>query len=296
MGRVMGVGIATVDIVNEVDGYPSEDSEVRALSQQQRRGGNATNTLVILSQLGHECVWAGVMADDTSAEVIRTDLARYGIDMSSVVTVAHTTSPTSYITVNRRNGSRTIVHYRDLPEMSPAQFEAIPLGNLDWLHFEGRAIEETARMLTTVRQKLPALRCSVEVEKPRPSVETLFELPDVIMLSRHYARARGFERPQACLSWVQERAPQAQLFLGWGTDGAYTLAPSGAVVHCPAQIPARVVDTIGAGDAFNAGLIDALLRGHIAEQALRDATIVAGRKCARSGFEGLDSRSDDQIR
>jgi ketohexokinase len=49
------VGIATLDIINVVDTYPAENSEVRALSQQKVRGGNATNSLVVLSQLGYQC-------------------------------------------------------------------------------------------------------------------------------------------------------------------------------------------------------------------------------------------------
>ena len=64
MARILGVGIATLDIINTVDGYPAEDSEVRAIHQRICRGGNATNTLVVLSQLGHRCAWAGVLADE----------------------------------------------------------------------------------------------------------------------------------------------------------------------------------------------------------------------------------------
>ena len=60
MAHVLAVGVATLDIINEVESYPPEDGEVRALAQAIRRGGNASNTLVVLSQLGHSCEWAGV--------------------------------------------------------------------------------------------------------------------------------------------------------------------------------------------------------------------------------------------
>jgi ketohexokinase len=62
MPHILGIGIATLDIINSVDGYPAEDTEVRALRQQLRRGGNCTNTLAVLSQLGHRCAWGGVLA------------------------------------------------------------------------------------------------------------------------------------------------------------------------------------------------------------------------------------------
>ena len=49
MSRILGIGIATVDVVVDVDHYPLEDEELRASSQRVSRGGNATNTLTILS-------------------------------------------------------------------------------------------------------------------------------------------------------------------------------------------------------------------------------------------------------
>ena len=65
--RVLGVGIATLDLVNEVDRYPAEDAEIRARAQRVGRGGNCTNTLAVLAQLGHACSWAGTLGDDAAA-------------------------------------------------------------------------------------------------------------------------------------------------------------------------------------------------------------------------------------
>ena len=54
MARILGIGIATLDVINIVDEYPREDDEIRANGQRIARGGNVTNTLVVLSQLGHQ--------------------------------------------------------------------------------------------------------------------------------------------------------------------------------------------------------------------------------------------------
>lgn len=37
--RILAVGIATLYIINTVDGYPAEDQEVRASAQRVARGG-----------------------------------------------------------------------------------------------------------------------------------------------------------------------------------------------------------------------------------------------------------------
>ena len=55
MAHILAIGIATLDTVFSVDTYPAEDGEIRADGMRVARGGNATNTLVALRQLGHAC-------------------------------------------------------------------------------------------------------------------------------------------------------------------------------------------------------------------------------------------------
>ena len=290
MGEILGVGNATLDIVNVVDHYPDEDQEVRALSQHINRGGNATNTLVTLSQLGHRCAWAGTLADEPDARLIRADLDRYGIDTSAVHTLDHGKVPTSYIALSRATGSRTIVHHRDLPEYSHTAFERIDLGRFNWLHFEGRNLAETRRMLERARRERPELSRSVEIEKPRRDIETLFPLAKLLFFSKDYARFHGFHDAPTFLQQIRERVPHTDLICSWGEKGAWAVGPAGGPWHAPAFPPARLVDTLGAGDVFNAGIIDARLRGASLDIALIEASRLAGRKCGQYGLHGLGDK------
>jgi ketohexokinase len=287
MPRILGIGIATLDIINTVDGYPAEDTEVRAVRHQLRRGGNCTNTLVVLSQLGHRCAWGGVLADEPDSRHIRDDLTRHHIDLGAVRTLRGGKVPTSYITLNRRNGSRTIIHYRDLPEFGREDFAPIELRGYDWLHFEGRNVAETARMLQRARELVPGVPRSVEIEKPRPDIERLYPFADVLLFSRHFALDRGYNDPQRFLDGIARETPEAARFLTWGEAGAYALDGGGRLLHSPAYPPPHVVDTLGAGDTFNAGIIDALLRGVAAAEALHLACRLAGRKCGREGLDDI---------
>jgi ketohexokinase len=285
MSRILGIGIATLDIINSVDGYPAEDAEVRALNQQLRRGGNCTNTLVVLSQLGHRCAWGGVLAAEPDSGHIRADLARHHIALDAVRTVAQGKVPTSYITLNRRNGSRTIVHYRDLPEFGYDDFTSIDLGDYDWLHCEGRNVAETRRILERAGESNPGIPRSVEIEKPRADIEQLFAHAEVLLFSRHFAHAGGYDDPQRFLDHIARRTPGVIRVLAWGEAGAYALDRDGRPLHSPAYPPPQLVDTLGAGDSFNAGIIDTLLHGGAVDQALQRACRLAGRKC---GHDGLD--------
>ena len=285
MPNILGIGIATLDVINTVDGYPAEDSEVRALRQEMRRGGNCTNTLVVLSQLGHRCAWGGVLAAEQDSGHIRDDLQRYRIDLDAVRILDQSKVPTSYITLNQRNGSRTIVHYRDLPEFSHEDFLRIVLRDFDWLHFEGRNVVETRLMLERAKALAPATPRSLEIEKPRPDIDQLFANADVLLFSRHFALARGYNEPQRFLDSIAMETSHAVRLLAWGEKGAYAVDRNGRLFHSPAYPPPQLIDTLGAGDTFNAGIIDALLRGITLEESLHQACRLASRKCGQPGLD-----------
>lgn len=287
MARILGVGIATLDIINTVADFPVEDSEVRATAQSQRRGGNATNTLVVLSQQGHEVTWAGTLANDAGSEFIRAELMHYGVDMSPVQQVAGGRVPTSYVTLNARNGSRTIVHYRDLPEYDLAAFRAIDLTGFDWLHFEGRNVAQTHAMLADARARAPQLPRSVELEKPRDGIAALCESADLLLYSRVYAQANGAHEAAGFLRAAHAQWPAAEHVCSWGEQGAWAITSDGELHHAGAEKLATVVDTLGAGDTFNAGLIHARLSGLGLDDGLRAACRLAGQKCAQQGLDGL---------
>ncbi len=286
MARILGTGIATLDIINTVDGYPAEDSEVRAVEQAVRLGGNTANTLGILAQAGHQCHLAGVLAGDMGGQRIAAELTARGIGLEHARRMAGGAAPTSYIALNRRNGSRTIIHHRDLPEFGMDDFMEIPVETFDWLHFEARNCDELAAMLAYARSMVRDQPISLEVEKEREGLEQLWEYPDLIIFSRAFARGRGFEQPQEFLAEARAWAPRAILILPWGDQGAWALQGD-QLLHSPAFPPPEVVDTLGAGDTFNAGLIHAMLSGRALGHAVEDACRLAGRKVGQVGLDGL---------
>lgn len=287
MASILGTGNATLDIILSMDEYPAEDAEIRALDRRMCRGGNTANTLVVLSMLGHRCVWAGILSDDTGGFFIRDDLMSHQVELHPGRTVRNGVVPTSYVMLNRRNGSRTIVHYRNLPEFTIQDFERVDPEKYDWLHFEGRNIEETRRMLSRVRCHNPHIPVSLEIEKNRPGISGLFTYADVLLFSRQYAVEQGFREPLDFLRSVKAECAAADLYCTWSGEGAAALTRGGEACRVPAWSPQKVVDTLGAGDTFNAAVIDGYLKNQDIGTILRAASELAGRKCGQQGFDGL---------
>jgi len=286
MAKILAVGIATLDIINTVDHYPTQDSEIRAISQQRTRGGNATNTLVVLSQLGHQCDWAGVLIDETDSQLIRHDLSNYQINTEHCQLLHQGKMPTSYITLDQETGSRTIVHFRDCPEYDFAQFKTLNLANYDWIHFEGRNIEQTRLMLEHLKHHHPDIPCSLEVEKPRPAIASLFDLPNILLFSKDYVLSLGVDNPAMFLSNLSK--PQmTSASCTWGSQGAWAIDTAQQIHHITQSCTQPIVDTLAAGDTFNAGLIHRLSMKNTIKEALNYASQLATHKCQQTGLANL---------
>ncbi len=288
MATILGIGIATIDIINEVSHYPAENDEVRALTRQRTRGGNATNTLTVLAALGHHCQWAGTLVDDGDGDFVRTDLQNAGVGYRHCNILPHGAMPTSYILLNRINGSRTIVHYRDLPEFDLQDTVNLPWHDYTWLHFEGRNVAQTRLMLAALRTRGYPGKISIEIEKSRDDIGVLYEYADLLIFSRQFALHQGFTTGPAFLSDIRARgSARGDLVCAWGETGAYGLDSHDSACCSPAYPPSRVIDTLGAGDVFNAGLIHGLLLQHSLATALGEACALAGKKCGQRGLRNL---------
>ncbi len=295
MSSFLGVGNLVLDTILSTDHFPGENEELRAQGRQLQPGGNAANTLYVLKQLGHECsLMSAVAVDDTGRKLLQAVNDR-GIDVSLCQKRLKGATPTSYVLVNRENGSRTIVHYRDLAELDFDHFAKQEIERFDWLHFEGRNVDNLKGMLNIARTFCPNTPISLELEKPREGIEALLSTPNLIIIARHYATELGLKNAEEAIRHVRTFAPQATLVCTWGSAGAWYAAPDGNIHHQPALAVSKVVDTLGAGDTFNAGLLHALSQGQSLEKAVRFAAELAARKIRQKGFDHLLSPlADDQ--
>ena len=107
---------------------------------------------------------------------------------------------------------------------------------------------------------------SLELEKLVPGQDDLIPLADGVFVCKELAAAHGCDTGPALLALLGARYPHATLVCPWGEVGAYALpaaasttsdCPPPKVVFAPAHHPPHVVDTLGAGDTFNAAFLHA---------------------------------------
>ncbi|KAK9419868.1 putative PfkB family kinase [Seiridium unicorne] len=324
MRHFVGVGNCCLDtILTSVPHFVVEDDKLSASNVTRRRGGNSPNTIDVLEQLvssddktkaniGLNLI--AVLPDGSSPAVqeIRRSLGS-GVSTANCIYRHECDEPaSSYIIKNLATDSRTIISYNTLPDMNFEEFSQIAKSfgrEATWYHFEGRIPAVTLDCIRHVRRSAPDVRVSVEIEKfPRQGLQELVPEADVVFYSKTWAinelkcsyevllneQGNGYKSPEACLREQARLTPNALLLCcTWGAQGASVFEPTtGAYVHRDAWVlkDSSVIDTIGAGDTFIAGMLYSYL-AHQQDwplpQKLEFASELAGRKVIQEGFSGL---------
>ncbi|NWH90275.1 KHK Ketohexokinase, partial [Aegithalos caudatus] len=281
----------------------------RCLSQRWQRGGNASNSCTVLSLLGAPCAFMGSLAPGPAAEGYPAPGSRApALMIHSGIASSGTSVPVA------RGPPRALElpfapatcqaegppsptwppSHSNLPDVTARDFERVDLSQYKWIHFEARNAVEQSAMLERVerhnRAAAPGRRVqiSVEVEKPREELLPLMGRGHVVFISKDLAQHFGYRSAPEAVKGLRGRIqPGATLICAWAEEGADAVGPNGDLVHSDAFPPETLVDTLGAGDTFNAAVIFALAEGRTLQDALTFGCRIAGRKCGIQGFDGI---------
>jgi fructokinase len=270
-------------------------------------GGGPFNTAVALGRLGVPTGFLGRLSFDQFGELLVGLLKESGVDDRYVLRGSAPT-PVAVVHMSDEGDAEYSFHLagtayadltrEDLPELGP-EVLALHLGTLALATdppasaLEGLMHRESERRLIMVD---PNVRPDVIVDRDTYLVrfETWLTWTHVVKLSARDAEWLYPELgPEACAQRLLSLGARLAV-VTLGPEGA--LAVSGAGRARVASPPVEVVDTVGAGDAFGAGLLralwasDALRAEAVAllddaelESALSFACAVAALQCSRAG-------------
>jgi fructokinase len=238
------------------------ESLIDIVERDEHIGGSPLNVAVGLARLGRDIDFLTHIADDAHGRRIADYVKASNAQLLSESQAADRTA-TARLTIGD-DGSADYVFDLDwrlsgTPPVTPPLF--LHTGSIAAVQEPGclavAALVDTYHVSATITFD-PNVRPSLiaDRDQARERIEHLIERSDIVKVSEEDLR------------WIDPDRPPEQIARTWLALGpaivAVTMADRGAAAVCAAgevRVPARsvqVVDTVGAGDAFTVGLIDAL--------------------------------------
>jgi ribokinase len=287
--RVCVVGSANLDYTVALPRLPRVGETVSAGTLLVNRGGKGANQAVAARRLGAEVRLIGCVGDDDAGAAMRRALDEQGIGVEGVVTAPGVATGTALIFVDREGHNQIGVapgaNHRLTVEMARAGEPSI-----EWAQV----------LVSQLEVPVPVVRWALETAR-RHGVPTVLNPAPVQELSDELLGLVTYLTPNAgevaALTGIEvsdldsgRRAAARLCERGVGTV-IITLGEEGALVYDGATavhfeaFPIEVVDTTGAGDAFNGGLAVGLSAGGSLEQVIPLASAAAALTCTRRGAQ-----------
>ena len=261
-------------------------------------GGAESNVAIALARLGHHTGWFSKLGNDEFGRYILKSIRAEGVDTSRVM--IDNAKATGILFKERfQNPNPNIYYYRKnsaASHLAPQDIDEIYIKNAKILHITGitPAISVSAReavfkavQIARDNQVLvsldPNLRLKLwSLEEAKTTIAELSKYADIILPGIEEAKLLlGLEDEKMVVEYYLQMGIQT-VAVKLGEAGCY-LGNRNEALYVPGYPVHKVIDTVGAGDGFAAGLLSGLLKrlslkecGEMANGVGAMATMVEG--------------------
>ena len=285
MGKVVILGVFVADTSYRADRMPRMGETILGNSFALGPGGKGSNQAVACARVGAETHFVSKLGQDDFGKLALDCWSEAGVT-PHVEQVSDSYTGAAYIFVEEHSGDNAIIIAPGAAALiSPSDIEA-----------QQDLIESADVFVTQLEQPIEAAYRALEVARaagvttvlnPAPAAS----LPDGMLALCDYVTPNETEC-EALTGVTVTSAPDAEVacraLLDRGvTTPIITLGEQGVYLYGHGLIPAvsagKVLETTGAGDAFNGGFAAALSEKRSAEEAAKFGCATAGISVTRAG-------------
>ena len=284
------LGIFVADLTFRTDRMPIKGETFIGNSFKLGPGGKGSNQAVATRRAGAETIFITKIGKDTFGEMAMKLYADEGINAEYVWEIADMATGAASIVVNEETSENLIIVVPGAADdMVPEDLETAEAG-----------IAKSSFFMASLEVPIPVMQRGLEVAKRNRIPTILNPAPAAILPDEVYGLSDYFtpnETEAAMLAGipvetVDQAEAAAKIFLVRGVKTAViTLGELGVYVrnseisqHIPAfDMGDKVLETTGAGDAFNGGFAHALADGMSLIEAIRFGSATAAISVTRLG-------------
>ena len=285
MGKVLVLGVFVADTAYRASRMPEMGETILGNSFVLGPGGKGSNQAVAAGKLGADVTIITRLADDDFGKMAKQTWQNANVK-GAIKYSTNSYTGAAFIFIDDKTGDNAII-------ISPGAASEISLNDI---HDNSEIISSTGVFLTQLEQPIEVAQEGLKVAKennkitilnPAPAVrlpKEIFGLCDFITPNETETEAltglpvRNEKEAETAAKFLTELGVKTPI-ITMGEQGAF-LYEYGLI---PAFNAGRVVETTGAGDAFNGGFAVALSEGKSALEAVKFGCATASISVTRAG-------------
>ncbi|GAA5506268.1 carbohydrate kinase family protein [Novipirellula caenicola] len=295
---VIGIGVSVLDAVMVVDGFPAEESVVRAQQRAVGIGGGIAVATATAAALGGRAAFADLLGFDPMSESILAALRAASVDVRWVQQSDDQTASVATIWVNAASASRTIV-------FSPASDLELPWSDelargvaaAKILHLNGRHLRTCLQAIEVAKQHDTLVSFDGGAHRYRSEVLPLVGASDILIVSEHFAqehfksqtKSDAAVSPDELVSFLQREFGSRCVGVTCGERGSWIAGTDQSPWHQPATAVEAVRDTTGCGDTYHGAFLFAWSQGRSPRECARIASVVSAHNAKGLGAFAFDA-------
>lgn len=285
MGKVVILGVFVADTAYRADRMPHMGETIMGKTFALGPGGKGSNQAVASARIGAETHMISKLGRDDFGKMALDTWAEVGV-IAHADQVATSYTGAAFIFVEKSSGDNAII-------IAPGAAALINAADID---AQAALIASADVFVTQLEQPMDAAMRGLQIAKDAGVVTVLnpapaAPLPDGMLALCDYITPNETECEALTGTAVHDAADAEKACLALKELGVQTpiitMGEQGAYLHGFGLVPAvnagRVVETTGAGDAFNGGFAAALAEGMTPAEAAQYGCATAGLSVTKAG-------------
>jgi sugar/nucleoside kinase (ribokinase family) len=289
---VIVVGELNVDLIlNQIENFPSVGKEVLANQMTLTLGSSSAIFASNLSVLGSSVTYIGKLGNDNFGDHIINALRDKGVDTSNIIFSGDKATGAT-IVLNYMEDRAMVTYPGAMSELTILDITDEALLSAKHLHVSSVFLQHGLKPdLVQLFKRAKGLGLTTSMDPQwDPAEEWDIPLPDLLpyvdIFMPNVAELKAFTRARDLETSVRFINKSANtIVIKDGNKGAY-LCEGETFVHQPAFLNTNVVDSIGAGDSFDAGFIHRFIQGQPARKCLEFGALTGAISTTANGGTG----------
>jgi sugar/nucleoside kinase (ribokinase family) len=264
------VGLVTLDLIYQVNYFPTSNEKIVASNQLILSGGPATNASVTFSSLGNQSKLLGVFGNHPLSQLIRSELGSYPVELIDLAPDSHHSPTVSSIIVTSSTGERAAISVNATKsQIKLTSLNKHILDNINIILIDGHQMVVSEIIANQGKNKnIPVV---IDGGSWKSGYEKILPFVDYAICSANFYPPYC-HTPQEVVAYLKSfNIPYIAITQGEKPIQYWAKDKTGEI-----PIPKiNVVDTLGAGDIFHGAFCHYILQTDFIDTLIKSAKIAS---------------------